>query len=166
MADLEVHVMDALERSQALRDAARTDDPPTYAHRREVEKLKEELTFAQSKLRITEESLSNARGRATAHAQELIAFKAHATEVLHREADEREFCTDFDDVMEEIGLRRRKRDATVSLTVTLNVDLDTCVSGEEGAETEIERDEIAAAICSSISAHNIEEFTVESVDWS
>lgn len=148
-----------------IRDEAQTDDPPTYAHQAERAELRAMLEHMKNQLRVCDEALSNARGRATAHAQELVAFKKHATEVLHREADEREFCKDFDDVMEQIGLPRRKHEAEVNLTVTLTVTVNTAVSTEAAAEHEIDRDTIIQAIQSGNGPVEIDEFTVDYVNW-
>lgn len=44
-------------------------------------------------------------------------WKERATEKLHAEADAREYCSEFDDVMEELGLPRRDKDWDVTVTV-------------------------------------------------
>jgi hypothetical protein len=70
----------------------------------------------------------------------------------HEEADAREWCSDFDDFMEQVGLDRRGRtyacEVAVSTCVTVHVD----ASSQDAAENSITRD----LVMGGVSLENLE----------
>lgn len=62
-------------------------------------------------------------------------FKARATSILHQEADNRRFCSEFDDVMERIGLPRRSFKYEVTFEVIGRIRVEVEAIDEDTAWT-------------------------------
>jgi hypothetical protein len=80
----------------------------------------------QARLTTTGERLAEAQRQ---HERRLEAI----TEVLHREANSRQYCGEFDEVMEEMGLRPRERDFDVTVYVRLERTITVSATSEDAA---------------------------------
>lgn len=107
-----------------------TNDPVSFGERFRTQRLYQELS---EKLYKKQLELSEVTRR-------FEEFKDLATEVLHREGDARRFCSEFDDIMEEIGLPRRKRTYKVRVHATVDVKIEVEASSEDDAQSEVEND--------------------------
>lgn len=87
------------------------------------------------------EALDQARREGAAEVQaRWDRWAEDATETAHRYANNNNLCGEFDRCMEEIGLRPRTRDYTVSMTVTLSVVVPvTADTDDHAAELAIDR---------------------------
>lgn len=70
-------------------------------------------------------------------------FVDRLTEAAHEEADSREWCSDFDDFMERMGLARRSQSYRVEVTVSATVYVDACSESDA-------RDEISAELIAQV----------------
>ena len=66
-------------------------------------------------------NLQTARAHQREAEQELVNFKRRCTERMHREADRRQWCSEYDDIMEEMGLERRSRSWDVEFEIVCRV---------------------------------------------
>lgn len=66
--------------------------------------------------------------------REFEQFKEAITERMQREADRRNWCGEFDDIMEEFGLRRRSRNWDVTFEVTGHINMTLIARDADHAE--------------------------------
>lgn len=71
-------------------------------------------------------------------------WRADLAEAAHQEADEREWCSEFDDFLEQVGLPRRSRDWRVNLTLTVSVHLNA--TSESAAEESVTSEMVREAV--------------------
>lgn len=64
----------------------------------------------------------------------------------HEEANDRDWCSDFDDFMERAGLPRRERDYEVRVEVTATVYMTRTATSEEDAHEGIDRSDVWDAL--------------------
>lgn len=71
----------------------------------------------------------------TAERRERLEFVDRLVEVAHREADERDWCSDFDDILQDLGLPRRQHEYRVRVRFSGYVDIErTAESFDDAAE--------------------------------
>lgn len=73
-------------------------------------------------------------------------WKQRLTDSAHAEAADREWCQDFDDFMENVGLDRRERTYVCHVTVAANVTLCVSASSPEEAQDSITRDLVMSSV--------------------
>jgi hypothetical protein len=64
-------------------------------------------------------------------------WKERLTARLHEEADNRDYCSEFDDVMEELGLPRRRRPIEVTVTVTVELSVTRDARDDDEAVADV-----------------------------
>jgi outer membrane murein-binding lipoprotein Lpp len=118
---------------------------------------------ANSRASLAEAHLGTAQTAAGIAQRELEDFKAHAQEVLFRVAEQKGYCTEFDDVMEEIGLERRSREWNVDLEVRARVSITVEAASDEEAQNNITVEAVADAL-GGVSRYVIDDWEVQGVD--
>lgn len=80
-----------------------------------IHELQQSLDEARETYAVSQRALQSLR-------TEFDDFKRRITERMHREADRRDWCSEYDDIMEEMGLPRRNRgwDVEVRVEATFN----------------------------------------------
>lgn len=118
-----------------------------------IAQLEKELHDANLKIAADAEMITSVRrardtwmATANDRQRELDQFKKHATEVLHQEAEERGFCSDFDDVMEQIGLPKRATPHDVTVEIKFTVNISVTAADEEAATKAVTRQDVLDAI--------------------
>lgn len=86
--------------------------------------------------------------------QEFEDWKEKATELVHERANQAGWCSDVDDILEELGLRRRCHQWRVRVVVDLLVDADTAQEAEETIDDQYLRH----------NAGNAEDWSVDTVE--
>jgi hypothetical protein len=125
-----------------------TADPPTLAHRRDIQRFEAESIRLVARARQAEDAFER--------------FKDHATEVLHREGDTRGYCSELDDVLEEIGLPRRTRDYQVLVETTISVPVVINARNEEHAGEQIRDFKIWQALRDAVTMGHV--FAIDQFD--
>jgi hypothetical protein len=81
--------------------------------------------------------LADAEDRVKAAQQALEDFKVHVSDVLGAEADEREWCDEYDDIAVRAGLLPRTRSHTVEIQVSYRQRVTVEARGEEQARDQV-----------------------------
>lgn len=68
-------------------------------------------------------------------------WRGRLVDRLHEEANDRSYCSDFDDIMAELGLPRRKFDYDVSVEVTFSFTMSANAETPGDASDTVENDE-------------------------
>lgn len=102
--------------------------PETVSESVDVSLTVEDL---QKRLRDAESALEDALARARTAEQKIDRI----VEVAHREANERDWCSEFDDILDDLGLPPRPRRWEVLVTVrqTLYIEATSEEDAEQGA---------------------------------
>lgn len=81
-------------------------------------------------------------------------------ERAHDLANEKSYCTEFDDFMEELGLPRRDAEYNVSVDVTFSVSLTVTAHDEDSATSDVDHEEVVDA------ARDMLRYNSSLIDWS
>lgn len=74
------------------------------------------------------------------------AWKARLVERAHEEADSRDWCSDFDDLLSELDLPRRSRDYELNVYFSGRVTVTVNDATEEGAAEQVDSDMVLSAV--------------------
>jgi hypothetical protein len=118
------------------RDQVATLERAAETHRTEIAQLRRDLVAMQDAQRQA--------------VQEFRAFKENAVVQAHEWAHQREFCGDFDDCMEEIGLDRRdgctrsccQQEYEVTVRVVYDVTVSLTASSPTDARDSVSEDDV------------------------
>lgn len=69
-------------------------------------------------------------------------WRRRLTEAAHEEADERDWCPEFDDFMEQVGLERRSRTYTCEVAVSTTVTVCVEATSAESAQRKMDRETV------------------------
>jgi hypothetical protein len=79
-------------------------------------------------------SCAECRHRAVTAERELAEFKERVRERMIEEAERRDWCSEFDAILAEFGLRGRTRNWDVTLTITGSVTMTLLARDEDHAQ--------------------------------
>ena len=65
---------------------------------------------------------------------------------IHSEADDRQWCGEFDDFMDRVGLPRRSREYDLEVEVSATVRVTLTATSEEEATDALTREDVWAAL--------------------
>lgn len=71
-------------------------------------------------------------------------------EVAHAAADQRDWCSDFDDLMESMGLPRRRREYEVEVGFSGSVRVDVLAGSSDEAEDSVDESQVLAAMLTAL----------------
>lgn len=97
-------------------------------------------------------TLSREVWSAKANQRSWDAWKESLIETAHDEGDRRGWCSDFDDLLEELGLPRRQREYQVSVTVSCAISVEVTAGSEDEA-------------CEMVTLTHVREVLGNEFDW-
>jgi len=121
-----------------INGAAIAEEDPIAVARDAVEemnKLREELTAALQRADYMAERVSEADKRADNWYRELEEFKQRVSDVGEAAAEKHDWCSVYDDIMEELGLPGRLREFEVDVEVTYTTTVTVEARSMDDAES-------------------------------
>lgn len=107
--------------------------------RAQVADLEQGLGRAEQQLAEAREEIAQVRNARYTLINEHERWKERLVERLHREANDRDYCSEFDDVMEDLGLPRRERDYEVTVTVRLRISVGVTAGSPGDARDDVQQ---------------------------
>jgi hypothetical protein len=99
------------------------------------QQLQERLDQVTRELTGANRQVIELRQRLEQTIQEHIAFKQRCQERFNQEADRRQWCGEYDDIMVQLGFERRARNYDVIFTVTSELTISPLARDEDHAVT-------------------------------
>lgn len=171
ITELEGQLITEIERRQSVENAAEQTEQQLYDEQDAHRDVQRELDAVRDALVAERDQLRGERDRLRSERDELQTKQDHFVEVLHNEADTRGWCTEFDDIMERVGLPRRQRHYTAHISVTLTFQTEPLMARSADAlENDIGQEYVASWLRANTHRVNyaggptVEEWEIENIE--